>query len=133
VVIRPLDGKQPAIRLTNDPGADFDPAWSPDGRRIAFVSNRTGENEIWLADLDSTDERFHNLSQNLKAADTHPAWSPDGGKLAWTTGIDGYQNIVLLDFASPGNAPAPWLRCYLHLVPGRETYPASLPRLIKTI
>jgi len=58
-----------------------------------------------LADLDSTDERFHNLSLNLKAADSHPAWSPAGGQLAWTTSVEGYQNIILFDFSQPDIAP----------------------------
>ena len=35
-------------RLTNSPGVnDFDPEWSPDGRRIAFASNRDGDDEIY--------------------------------------------------------------------------------------
>ena len=68
LLIRPADGSQAALRLTNDPGADFSPTWSPAGRQIAFVSNRTGENEIWLADLDRIENRFHDLSQNPNAA-----------------------------------------------------------------
>ena len=107
VLIRPVDGAQTALRLTDNPGADFAPTWSPAGRQIAFVSNRSGESEIWLADLDRIEDRFQNLSQNPKSADTHPAWSPDGHKLAWTTDVDSYQNIVLLDFARPNDPPRP--------------------------
>ena len=107
VLIRPVDGSQAALRLTDDPAADFAPTWSPAGRQIAFVSNRSGENEIWLADLDSIEDRFQDLSQNPKAADIHPAWSPDGSKLAWTTSVDGYQNILLLDIAHPNDPPRP--------------------------
>ena len=105
ILIRPADGSQPSIRLTNDPSADFAPVWSPTGRQIAFVSNRTGEHEVWLADLDRIDDRFHNLSNNPKANDIYPAWSPDGSKLSWATVVDGYQNVVWMELAQPDTAP----------------------------
>ncbi len=105
ILIRPADGSQPAIRLTNDPAADYAPVWSPAGRQIAYVSNRTGENEVWLADLDRIDDRFHNISNNPKANDAYPAWSPDGTRLSWTRVIDSYQNIVSLDINQPGAEP----------------------------
>jgi len=72
-------------QLTDDPSSDFSPAWSPLGRKIAFVSNKTGENEIWIADLDKIgSERFYNASKNDQAIETHPRWSPDGKMLAWS-------------------------------------------------
>ncbi|MBD3334536.1 MAG: hypothetical protein GF355_03385 [Candidatus Eisenbacteria bacterium] len=37
-----------AVRLTDHPAGDDLPAWSPDGRRLAFVSERSGRPEIWL-------------------------------------------------------------------------------------
>ena len=74
------------IRLTNSPAADTDPVWSPGGRQVAFVSSRSGENEIWLASLDQPDsERFVNLSQSPDGVENHPAWSPDGKGLAWAS------------------------------------------------
>ena len=39
-------------RLTDDPAKDYAPAWSPDGRRIVFVSDRTSQADIWLMDTD---------------------------------------------------------------------------------
>ena len=75
------------IPLSNDPNAtDSDPAWSPEGRKIAFVSNRSGKNEILVASLDKPDPRlFVNVSQTEDGIETHPAWSPDGTKLAWAS------------------------------------------------
>ena len=37
--------------LTNDPARDFSPSWSPDGRHIAFVSDRDGNEEIYVMEL----------------------------------------------------------------------------------
>src|SRR5271157_813233 len=80
------DRAQPVIRLTQENAADFFPTWSPPpGRKIAFVSNRSGENEIWIADLDRVGtERFSMVSQNAGAFISHPAWSTDGQLLSWS-------------------------------------------------
>jgi TolB protein len=88
------------IRLTNDPAADYSPSWSPTGRSIAFVSNRSGDDEVWLADLDLIDDRFQNLSQNSHTQDRYPSWSPDGATLLWSATADGIQEIQALDMAT---------------------------------
>jgi TolB protein len=89
------------VRLTNHPSADFSPTWSPTGRHIAFVSDRSGENEIWLADLDNIDNRFQNFSRNPTAFDENPAWSPDGKYLAWASTSNGFQTIKVMDTTEP--------------------------------
>jgi TolB protein len=106
--VAPVDGSQPPIRLTEHPASDHSPSWSPQGRQVAFVSNRTGEPEIWLADLDIVgDERFRNISQNSNAREAHPIWSPDGARLAWSAWENGYQNLYMWEFEKedPGNKP----------------------------
>lgn len=90
-----LEGDQKPVRLTDHPGADYAPAWSPQGRQVAFVSNRTGDREVWLADLDQSEERFVNLSQNAEAEDDQPAWNPDGSRLAWASEESGSRQVVL--------------------------------------
>ena len=86
---------QAHIKLTDDQAADSSPAWSPGGRQIAFVSNRGGEADIWLADLDRTEGRFSNLSQKSDATDTHPVWSPDGVHLAWASEQSGEHRLMV--------------------------------------
>jgi len=67
-------------RLTDDAFIDFDPAWSPGGGSIAYVSDRSGKTELWLRDL------ITNQSRQLTNSDTEvqrPVFSPDGKRIAF--------------------------------------------------
>jgi Tol biopolymer transport system component len=68
-------------RLTDDPGSDEFPRWSPDGLSIAFSSNRSGLYQIYLMDADGT-----NLRQVTRGATDaiEEGWYPDGKRLAYT-------------------------------------------------
>jgi TolB protein len=65
-------------RLTDAPGWDFDPSWSPDGTKIAYRHERNDEPEIWLMNADGSGQR--RLARGLS-----PAWSPDGSKIAYAS------------------------------------------------
>jgi TolB protein len=105
LVIQSVESPGEVLRLTNNPAGDFSPAWSPQGRQIAFVSNQSGEDEIWLAELDNgEDQRFMNLSQDSASKDTHPAWSPDGSSLAWVGEQDGMRILYIQEIRSSGEA-----------------------------
>lgn len=69
-------------RLTHSVTTDTSPAWSPDGTRIAFVSDRTGNGDIYIVDIDGG-----NLQQvtSNPGPDAFPAWSPDGTELLFTS------------------------------------------------
>jgi TolB protein len=96
VVILAVDGAEAPINLSASPAADFAPAWSPQGRQIAFVSLRSGQRDIWLADLDQAGEkRFTNLSHSATAIESHPAWSPDGRALAWAKVEGGLHTLMV--------------------------------------
>ena len=70
--------------LTQSPGAhDKHPSFSPDGSQIAFVSDRTGEEQIWLTDHRGDGEPKQ-LTQSLSAMIYTPSWSPDGKWLAFS-------------------------------------------------
>ncbi len=80
---------------------DLDPQYSPDGRRIAFSSNRSGHFEIWTADADGTG------AEQLTALDGSytggPRWSPDGRWIAFDARVDGQADIYRI--ASSGGRP----------------------------
>jgi len=61
-------------------GQNFTPAWSPDGTKIAFMSNRTGIFQIFVMNPDGTGQT--NISSS-SSTDVLPAWSPDGTKIAF--------------------------------------------------
>jgi TolB protein len=69
-------------RLTDHPQGDFEPAWSPDGSKIAFARYRHGNPEIYTMRPNGTSVK--RLTDDPKA-DLEPAWSPDGSKIAFTS------------------------------------------------
>lgn len=104
IVIRSVFDDQTFINLSEHPSADFHPTWSPSGRHLVFVSNRSGESEIWLADFDKFGEdRFTNLSQNPDAQESHPAWSPDGSRLTWTATQGENHNLYIWKPGQPAH------------------------------
>lgn len=83
--------------LTTVPGSDFEPAWSPDGRRIAFTSVRDGNKQIFLLDVNSLAiTRLTDASLDIESS--QPAWSPDGNMIVYTVKRVGtYQIWVMTD------------------------------------
>jgi Tol biopolymer transport system component len=77
-------------RLTDNLNQDKSPAWSPDGRRIAFTSDRDGNSEIYVMNEDGTG--VIRVTDN-PAFDWEPSWSPDGRHITFTSNRDGNWEI----------------------------------------
>ena len=69
-----------ATAITNNSDDDSAPAWSPDGRQIAFLSGFAGEREIYVMNADGSDVTL--LTDNFSYA-SDLAWSPDGRQIAF--------------------------------------------------
>jgi len=80
-------------RIVTGPQFNMHPAWSPDGRTIAFCSNRHGNPEIYLCDADGGGVR---RITSDPAMDQHPSWSPDGRQIAFDSNRDGDWEIYTM-------------------------------------
>lgn len=88
------------VQWTTDSWQDLYTAWSPDGSKIAFSSNRFGNNfEIVIFDRSS--HAFTRLTNN-SAIDTNPSWSPDGTKIVFATNRDGNYEIYSMNANGTG-------------------------------
>jgi TolB protein len=76
------------------------PSWSPDGKSVQFTSDRDGNYEIYMIDLQT--RRVTRLT-NSPGNDAHASWSPDGKWLAFSSVRGGYKDEAALN---PGNPQA---------------------------
>jgi Tol biopolymer transport system component/predicted Ser/Thr protein kinase len=67
-------------QLTDDVNKDRQPRWSPDGKRIAFYSDRSGSYEIWTINRDGSE--LQQITDDPNAAVLYGVWSPDGLRMA---------------------------------------------------
>jgi len=89
-------------RLTSGQWSDIDPAMSPDGKRIAFASNRDGYWNLYTLDIQSGNVVQLTNDHNYNAA---PTWSPDLAWIAYETYQNGNLQIALLSLMNPGQEP----------------------------
>jgi hypothetical protein len=104
-------------RLTNNAADDNCPAWSPDGSKIAFDSDRDGDFEIYVMNADGSSPTRLTHSPGV---DYDPAWSPDGSKIVFYSSRDGNDEIYVMN--ADGSSPT-----RLTHSPGLDWKPAWSP------
>jgi TolB protein len=82
------------ISPANRPAQDEHPAWSPDGKFLAFTTTRDGNQEIYL--WSAADNRLTRLT-NDRGSDSHPSFSPDGKKIAFSSSRFGNIEICAMN------------------------------------
>lgn len=86
-------GDSAAIQITSGDYDDSQPVWSPDGKSIAFVSNRSEnpdlsyDSNIWIISADAKNKTLKQVTTN-SLSDSSPAWSPDGKRITYITNIN---------------------------------------------
>jgi hypothetical protein len=93
-----IDGSQ-LTKLTNEGFINDGPAWSPDGKQIAFNSDRNADtrsrSRMWVMNADGTDQR--SLGELLNMPAWFPAWSPDQSKLLVSNFLNGLLEIFVVN------------------------------------
>ena len=96
--ITDADGEGGQVALAS-PQPIISPAWSPDGRRLAYVSFESGKAVVMVQDVLSGERRS---VSSFRGSNSAPAWSPDGRRLAVTLSRDGLAQLDLLDLDGDG-------------------------------
>lgn len=83
IFVSPTDNSSPPVDITQAPGVDWFPVWSPDGTRIAYVNSPDvpfGDGSVYVVDVDGS----HRKKVTPDDAAREPTWSPDGTRIAYS-------------------------------------------------
>jgi Tol biopolymer transport system component/DNA-binding winged helix-turn-helix (wHTH) protein len=88
---RPVTAPVPRVKnpfqVTSAEGIENRPSWSPDGSRIAYDSDQSGNLDIWVSQADSGSAA--NFTADHPGSDSQPAWSPNGMRIAFVSAREG--------------------------------------------
>lgn len=90
------------VRLTISPAEDADPAWSPDGTKIAFTSARTGRRQAWVMNADGSSQT--QLTNAANIGGENPSWSPNGRTIVFDSDRDEAGNLDVWVMNADGSA-----------------------------
>ena len=110
--------------LTNDPGYEGEPTFSPDGETIAYVSDRTGNFEIFLKQVSGGPDV--NITNN-PADDVQPAFSPDGKQIAFVSTRESARDLGYENFGVPPSGGDIWVMPALGGKPRRIAESGNFP------
>ncbi|WP_449429289.1 Tol-Pal system beta propeller repeat protein TolB [Rhodanobacter umsongensis] len=96
LIVADSDGYNPQV-VARSKESLLSPAWSPDGRKIAYVSFESGNSNIYIQDITTGSRQLVSSHKGINGA---PAFSPDGRKLALSLSFVGNPEIYVLDLAS---------------------------------
>ena len=83
IYLVPVSGGE-VWRFIHSDGADYSPCWSPDGKHLAFISDRDGSSQIWVIPSDGGEAR---RITDVPTGVSGPFWSPDGSRIAFTSRV----------------------------------------------
>jgi len=114
----PGESAGPPVKLISSTTNEFCPAYSPDGRRIAYSSLRSGSQELWISNADGSNPV--QLTSSGGPVTDNARWSPDGGSLLFDSRVGGPRDLYLVSpdggvprrlTSGPGNSlEARWSR-----------------------
>ena len=96
LLVADSDGFNPQV-VARSKESLLSPSWSPDGRKIAYVSFESGNSNIYIQDITTGSRQLISSHKGINGA---PAWSPDGRKLAMSLSYVGNPEIYVMDLAS---------------------------------
>jgi len=84
------------LQLTHDPAPEYNPWWSPDGKKIAFLSYSTGNVDVWVMDRDGCNRKQLTFDDSIEGFSFNP-WSPDGNKILFVSNISGNFDLWIMN------------------------------------
>jgi Tol biopolymer transport system component len=87
----------PAVKLIASTYLDMDPQYSPDGSKVVFISDRSGNSEVWMCNSDGSSPV---QLTSLEAHSDSPRWFPDGRRIVFDSGKEGHVDIYVIDSES---------------------------------